>query len=317
MSKLSSVQGKGYEFACINALKKVISAHREVRVLKNSSYEVCQSSWLHLNKEDQETFDKSALAGAVAIIDLEPLILDDGEDMLELELQADNAGQLGDVRDILIIRRNIEWEIGLSIKHNHFAVKHSRLAKNLDFGERWFDIKCSSEYWEEIDPIFSLLEKKKELDMKWRDMTNKVDDVYVPMLNAFMNEIRRSYKTYGKEITTKMVEYLLGKYDFYKVVGVDRKKATQLFAFNMRGALGKSSKLRNSNPKLTKVSLPTRIIQMGFKPKSKTTVEMFLDNGWQLSFRIHNASTKVETSLKLDIQLMGMPASLIVIEQSW
>lgn len=40
---------------------------------------------------------------------------------------------------------------------------------------------------------------------------------------------------------------------------------------------------------------------------------MYLDNGWQFSFRIHNASTKVETSLKFDIQIIGMPASIITI----
>lgn len=33
---------------------------------------------------------------------------------------------------------------------------------------------------------------------------------------------------------------------------------------------------------------------------STNAVEMFLDNGWQLSFRIHNASTKVEPSLKFN-----------------
>ena len=44
-----------------------------------------------------------------------------------------------------------------------------------------------------------------------------------------------------------------------------------------------------------------------FKPGSTNTVEMFLDNGWQLSFRIHSASTKVEPSLKFDVQFIGMP----------
>ncbi len=67
------------------------------------------------------------MAGVSTILDLEPLILDDGEDDLELKIQSDDKGKEGDVRDILIIRRGIEWEIGLSVKHNHFAVKHSRL----------------------------------------------------------------------------------------------------------------------------------------------------------------------------------------------
>ena len=54
------------------------------------------------------------------------MILDDGDDELELIIQSDDKGKGGDVRYVLIIRRGIEWEIGLS-------VKHSRLSKNLIF----------------------------------------------------------------------------------------------------------------------------------------------------------------------------------------
>ena len=46
------------------------------------------------------------------------MILDDGDDELELKIQSDDKGKKGDVRDILIIRQGIEWEIGLSVKHN-------------------------------------------------------------------------------------------------------------------------------------------------------------------------------------------------------
>ena len=61
------------------------------------------------------------------------MILDGGLDGLELKILSDDKGKDDGVRDVLIIRRGIEWEIGLSVKHNHFSVKHSRLFKNLDF----------------------------------------------------------------------------------------------------------------------------------------------------------------------------------------
>lgn len=85
------------------------------------------------------------MAGANTIFYLESLILDDGDDELELKIQSDGKGKEGDVdvRDVLIIRRGIEWEIGLSVKHNHFAVKYSRMSKNLDFGSKWYGIECS------------------------------------------------------------------------------------------------------------------------------------------------------------------------------
>ncbi|WP_386698102.1 HaeIII family restriction endonuclease [Lonepinella sp. MS14436] len=38
---------------------------------------------------------------------------------------------------------------------------------------------------------------------------------------------------------------------------------------------------------------------------------------WQFSFRIHNASTKVEPSLKFDIQFIGMPTAIVSIDCKW
>lgn len=54
-----------------------------------------------------------------------------------------------------------------------------------------------------------------------------------------------------------------------------------------------------------------------FKPNSTNTVELYMDGGWQFNFRIHNASTKVETSLKFDVQIVGIPATIISINCSW
>ena len=42
-----------------------------------------------------------------------------------------------------------------------------------------------------------------------------------------------------------------------------------------------------------------------------------MDGGWQFSFRIHNASTIVEPSLKFDIQFVGEPTSVSVIRCKW
>lgn len=59
---------------------------------------------------------------------LEPQLTEpNGNEPLFLSLQADAEGIKGDVRDVLCIRKKNGWEIGLSCKHNHHAVKHSRL----------------------------------------------------------------------------------------------------------------------------------------------------------------------------------------------
>ena len=317
MSSKSNNQGRAYEFAYLNILHEEISKYRLSKIEKNSSYEAAKKAWNSLEESEKDMYKLSALAGANAILELEPLILDDGDDELELKIQADEKGKEGDVRDVLIIRRNIEWEIGLSVKHNHFAVKHSRLSKGLDFGEKWYGIKCSEEYWNDVKPIFDYLEQEKSKETKWKDLPNKEDDVYYPLLMAFKGELDRQNKLYGKDIPKLMVEYLLGEFDFYKVIGIDSKKITQVQSYNLRGTLNKEGVKRKRSMKLPIASLPTRIVSLEFKPGSKNTLELYLDRGWQFSFRIHNASSKVETSLKFDIQIIGMPTTIISIDCKW
>ena len=259
----------------------------------------------------------SSLTGVNTLFELEPLILDDGNDELELKIQSDEHGERGDVRDVLIIRRGIEWEIGLSVKHNHFAVKHSRLSKKIDFGKKWYGIACSNQYWLDIKPIFDYLDEEKKKGTKWRDLLSKEDDVYVPLLNAFKEELERQNLLFNKEIPRLMVEYLLGEFDFYKVIGIDNKEITRIQSFNLRGTLNKQGKHHKRNIELPLSSLPTRIVSLDYKPGSKNTLELYLDGGWQFSFRIHNASTKVEPSLKFDIQIIGMPVTIISIDCKW
>lgn len=316
MSNQSNVIGRAYEYICLSTLNEEINKIRYSEIEENSNFSIAKECWECIDFKLQQTLIKSAKTAVFAIFDLEPMILDDENDKLVLKLQKDSEGEIGDVRDIIIDRRNVKWQIGLSIKHNHFAVKHSRLGKNLDFGKKWFGISCSEQYWKDIEPIFSYLNAERLLKTKWSDLPNKENDVYIPILKAFMDEINRSYKS-NQELPKKLVEYLLGEYDFYKVISLDNRKVTQIQTYNLRGTLNKSSK--NVKPKtiIPIASLPTRIVNIDFKPQSNNTVELYLDGGWQFSFRIHNASTIVENSLKFDIQIIGMPTTIISIECLW
>lgn len=317
MSKTSNNHGRAYEYAYLNTLHEEISKHRVSIIDKNSSYKAAERAWNTLEQSEKNMYRISALAGTNAVLELEPLILDEGNDELELRIQTDDKGKHGDVRDVLIIRKGIEWEIGLSIKHNHFAVKHSRLSKGLDFGENWYGIKCTEQYWKDIKPIFDYLENEKTKNSKWSDLPSKEDTVYLPLLNAFKNEIDRQNNVHGKDIPKLMVEYLLGEYDFYKVIGIDSKKITQIQSYNLRGTLNREGNKRKRTVTLPVALLPTRIVSLEFKPNSKNTLELYLDRGWQFSFRIHNAASKVETSLKFDIQIIGMPTTIISIDCQW
>lgn len=142
----------------------------------------------------------SAEAAVGAVIKMEPKILENDNDDLILEFQQDRAGVKGDVRDIVIRRNDIGWEIGLSIKHNHDAVKHSRLSHKIDFGKEWFGLPCSDDYWDAVKPIFDMLKDKKDRGVRWSDMDDKNEKVYVPLLQAFMDEI--------SDAVTRIKEYI-------------------------------------------------------------------------------------------------------------
>jgi hypothetical protein len=187
----------------------------------------------------------------------------------------------------------------------------------LDFGNSWFGYPCSQSYWEEVLPIFNYLTQERIKHSKWSELQNKAGFIYAPLLNAFINELCRAYNEHD-DIPVKMVEYLLGKFDFYKVVSIDYKRQTEIQPYNLHGELNRFKKVK---PKviIPKTSLPTRIVKIEMKPNSNNTVELYLDGGWQFSFRIHNASTFVETSLKFDIQIIGMPVSITeyTIRRTW
>ena len=316
MSTRSNDQGRAYEFAWINALGNALKQYRTVHIVKNSSLEANQRAWNLMDAEQQEMFKISADAALKTIVDLEPKLVEETPDNLLLEFQKDQAGKKGDVRDIVVKCDSVKWEIGFSVKHNHEAIKHNRLSYALDFGKEWFDIPCSSNYWETIKPIFSKLKKAKEKQKKWTEIKQKEKAIYVPLLKSFIAEVKRAYKA-DETLPQKMIEYLIGTKDYYKVVSKDSKRLTIIETFNLHGTLNKPSQVKVSAITIPVIDLPTELIKLKFKTGSKNTVEMYLNNGWQLSFRIHSASTKVEPSLKFDIQFIGMPVSVLSIECKW
>lgn len=311
MSNASNNQGRAYEFVCLNSLYEEISKIRSVKIVRNRSYTAAENAWQTLTQGEKTLYDLSAKSTIDTIFALEPNIVEQSPDILTLYIQSDQHGEDADVRDIIIERKDVTWEIGLSIKHNHMAVKHSRIAKSLDFGLKWYGVPCSSSYWSNVKPTFDFLECEKAKGLYFRDLRSKEDDVYVPLLNAFISEVTTQIQL-NKNVPRMMVEYLLGKYDFYKVISIDCKRITTIQSFNLHGTLNLPSRVSQPTLKVRVIDLPTTLLHIGFKPDSKTTVIMCFDNGWQFSFRIHNAKDVIETSLKFDIQIVGMPADVNV-----
>lgn len=59
-----------------------------------------------------------------------------------------------------------------------------------------------------------------------------------------------------------------------------------------------------------KWKIPERIESITRKRGSSNTLIISFVGGWQLSFRIHNASKRIEPSFKFDINFLGLPPSV-------
>ncbi|GAA8676804.1 hypothetical protein Kyoto123A_08840 [Helicobacter pylori] len=312
MSDKSNNQGRAYEYAWCLALEQKLSVFKKVIVDKQNGFNACYRAYESLEKSLQERYLESAKQGVLLLLDCEPLlseVIESSQNGITLSLQKDKLGEIGDIRDILIYFDR--FCIGLSIKHNHDALKHSRLSKNLDFGEKWLGVGVSQNYKDTIKPLFERLENAKKEGMLWRDFPNKEQEIYAPLLQAFKKEVLRIDENKKNKVPQKMVEYLLGKYDFYKAILLEREQKTKLEAYHFNNTLNRS--VKNKPKRIIPLSkLPTRMIYFDFKPKSFNTLELVLDEGWSFSLRIHNASSRVEPSLKFDIKLLSKPESVAV-----
>ncbi len=326
MSLTNTEYGKAYEYACLQAIKEAIlqnNGEDSVIVVSSNAYETAKNAFVKAEQENvAENLIRAANAASRVIVKLEPQ-LKYGPKNIALVIQTDANGVAGDVRDFLCIRGSNGWEIGISCKHNHHAVKHCRLSASIDFGSEWFGVPCSSEYFQTVVPLFNELRNMRTEALTrgsacplWNDIPDKTEKYYVPVLKAFLEELRRLSEN-NPDIPRKLISYMLGRYDFYKVITDDLHKTTRVEAINIAGTLNQPAGQYRSIVNIAKLKLPTRFYHMDFVPGSKNKVEVVCDEGWALTMRIHNASSRVEPSLKFDVQLVSLPSSIHAQVEPW
>ncbi|MCY4561448.1 MAG: HaeIII family restriction endonuclease [Flavobacteriaceae bacterium] len=285
MFKLTPTQsGKVWEYGLSRALADYLGGANSLLI--KGPRTKSQESYNLLLPIEQKRIIKAAYK-VVEFLYVHDNRLKDTEHIL---MQSDMKGRFGDVRDILISTR--KGDIGISAKHRHNALKHSRLSSTIDFGKEWYDKPCSDMYWDKVRPLFIWLSDLRDKGYMFKDIMDKKDLVYKPILDAFIQE------TTAHANPDLMMRYLIGRYDFYKVI--KENGSVLLQSFNINGTLkwGK------------KVPLPKRIMTFEVKKGSKNTAIMYMEHGWSVSFRLHNARSKVEPSLKFDVQLVGTPSLL-------
>ncbi len=285
-----TASGKGFEYA----LAAEVSSAFGVDILGDAQV-AARNAYISL-ADDEQAERRSAARAALSFLSQRERRLINGN-VAAVKMQPDSVARQGDVRDLVVVTSD-GVGFGISAKNRNTAIRNSRLSHRIDFGDEWFGTPCSATYHEAKQPIFDFLEPLENQNVFWRDLPDKLDRVYLPLMRAFIDETVRIFETQPNQSTKNMMRYMLGTRDYYKIFKQNGDVSVQ--SFNLDNTL-KWGKL---------LPMPTRLIELSMKPNSKNTAYMYLDAGWQLSFRIHNARSRVERSLKFDIQIIGQPPQL-------
>ncbi|WP_419392707.1 HaeIII family restriction endonuclease [Cytobacillus praedii] len=311
-----TVNGKALEFAFLQSLEQTLSPQTNVMVINSSQLQTAQSAYLSLPQTTQQRMRAGADSGINTILQLEPRLIH-GNGTLQLSIQPDSAGQAGDVRDVIGVRSTEGWEVGISCKNNHAALKHSRLSATIDIGDSWFGYMSTADYFQQVVPIFDELSALRTQGTLWSQIPDKATQYYVPVLNALVDELWRLDRIYPGQIPQRLLTYLLGRFDFYKAIVKPGRRTTEIQGFNLQGTLNQGATGVRSTLRMPHLRLPTRFYDIHFKPNSDNTILIVCDEGWTISARVHNASSRVEPSLKLDVQLVGLPPTIFRQTLGW
>jgi len=324
----NTINGKAFEYACLKALLvRLREEGRTASPFASPALSTAERAYeMMISPEERERLDSAAATAIDLLIPLEPKLYY-GKGVLQLSIAADSlaVGVGGDVRDVFCMRPEEGefpgWSIGISCKHNHEALRHPRVTEGKDFGADWIGVHCSKEFMSEITPITDTLVSYGGSRTKWNTIPDKWDRYYVPILSAYLKEIRRLCDS-NEKVPEKLLSYFFGANDFYKVIMKSASRTTTIEGFNMHGTLNQPCGKIKAMTRVPVIKMPTRLIDAAFKVdkqgQSKTTIILTFDQGWAVSMRLHNKDEVAKpTSLAWDVKLEGLPPSTYVNTHSW
>lgn len=282
MRQSQTQRGKAFEYAVAAALNRVIGAplDEEPALSAKAHYDVC---------DQRDSMDRAAFKAAIFLRTFDQSL----HDTLLIQLQPGTTGQQGGVRDVLMRLKNSD--IGISAKSQSDEIRSPRLSDTIDFGLVWAGYPVSDEYWGAVNPIFDHLKELREQGALFKHVTNKSNTVYLPVLVAFEDEFKRLCEANGSRFIERFFQYIIGTHDFYKVVR--RKGYVLVQSFKLRGTLGWGRRW----------TIPNRIELIQRRRGSTNTLLVRFEGGSQLSFRLHNATSRVQPSSKFSIKFVGLP----------
>ena len=284
--------GKGFEWAVASAFNNLL----QISLVDTKELRDAETRYSNLPSAKQASFKLCAEKAAAYVAEIEGL---QRSPTGYVTLSQDAAGVHGDVRDVILHLGG--REIGISCKTNHEAFKHSRLSAKIDFVKKWgLGEACSAEYWQAVRPLFGELARLRTESsgkLQWSEIESYQERFYLPVLEAWRGELLRlasGENDASKIAATALCRYIIGRIDFWKIVS--RSDQVRLYAFNTHSTLGTNRTL-----------LPNRILGIDNFDGSQYSMNVRMNEGYQFNFRLHNASSRVEPSLKFDVQSEGLP----------
>jgi HaeIII restriction endonuclease len=328
LAQKQQAYGKALEYAVAAALLAALNTRGAQAALADSdAARTARRRYDALADETRAKYDLGAQAGLHLLARLEPVLQAPSQDeRFTLQIQADVQGEAGDVRDV-VVESARGWTLGVSVKHNNDVAKNPRLARTLDFCQHWTNHLCDAAYFETIAPVFTELERQAAIGAHWSALhlteQEKAARFYRPVLLALAAQLERLVRQHA-DAPAALVAYFLGRQDFYKLIVSMPTRTTTVQAFSFAGTLGQAPKanqphaaVNQSALQITRLSLPTNLQTVAFKPHSDNTLLLTFDHDWAFSLRLHNASAFVETSLKLDVRMTSAPPGLVELRERW
>jgi len=304
------VNGKAFEWAVAKKFSVCLGGSDVIGadlIVDTDSSRTAKKFFETLDEADRHRWDTFASAGVDHLVHRErksPVI----QDPQEILISSDSAGISGDVRDVIISSSDGD-SVGVSCKNNHDAFKHPRLSGTIDFVKEWglSSDGCSDEYWRVVRPIFDRLAAIRQSSAslaKFDEVDDLRSDVMKPIMSAFVSEIRTLVErdtASEAQVCSSLVKYVIGTQDFYKMIKDDGDSHIRVMGFNFNGSLA------GRRPRLPKSLVGLNQQKDSLESGNSVTVFVQLDLGYAFKLRLHTASSRVEPSLKFDVQAVGLP----------
>lgn len=310
MTSQNVVNGKAFEWAVAKQFSIQLGGSEHIGsdlIVDSDAARTAIRCFDLLEPNDQQKWDGFAKSGVSHLVAREK-DNDAISNPAQVFISTDSMGIGGDVRDVVLTSTS-STSIGVSCKNNHDAFKHPRLSGSIDFVKEWglSDDGCSEEYWNTVRPIFdrlSALKRSSNGKVKFDEVANLRESVMKPVIDAFICEVNNHVSqgnTSESVMCRNLVRYVIGKEDFYKVIKDDAENQLRIMGFNFNGSLA------GRRPKLPKALVGLNRQKEIQETGNSVTVFIQLDLGYAFKLRLHTASSRVEPSLKFDVQAVGLP----------